>query len=163
MQITESITINAPVAKVWEELAKLDQVQNFITSVTRSVYATDQKSGVGAQRTCDITGIGTILETIVDWKEGERLAYTIEGMPAIVKSALSQWSVNPVGTNKTTLTVVSTIETRFGLVGAAMEKLALKPQLSSTLHTIVREFKTYMENLDLPRTLGVEAIESRVA
>lgn len=163
MRITKSIDINTPVTRVWEEIAKLDQVQHYITSVTRSVYATDQKSGVGAQRSCDVEGFGTLLETIVDWKEGERLAYSIEGMPSIVKSAVSEWKVQARSAEKTTLTVTSTIETRYGVLGTAMEKLALEPKLTSTLEAILTEFKAYMENLDLPRALGVQALESRVA
>ena len=80
-----------------------------------------------------------------------------------VESAVSEWTVKANGDHRTTLSVTSTIETRFGLLGAAMEKLALKPRLTSTLRIAVGEFKSYMENLNLPRTLGVEALEPRVA
>ena len=87
MQITRTIDINAPVNDVWKALAKLDDVQNFVDSVTKSYYNSEQKEGVGAARTCEVKGFGTLVEEIVDWKDGETLTYRVEGMPSIVKHA----------------------------------------------------------------------------
>lgn len=39
----------------------------------------------------------------------------------------------------------------------------LKPTLTPTPQPIVAELKTHMESLDLPRSLGVEALGPRVA
>ena len=163
MQITEIIEINAPVQTVWEEIAKLDQVQHYVTSVTRSQYSSEARTGIGAQRTCDVQGFGTLVETIVDWRDGERLAYTVDGMPSIIKNAKSEWRVRAKNPSQTTVTVTSTMETRYGVLGSVLERLALEPKVRETIRGAVQEFKAYVENQDLPRTLGVEAIESHVA
>ena len=97
LEITRTIDINAPIEDAWKALAKLDDVQNFIDSISRSVYNTDQKEGVGASRTCDVEGFGTIVEEMVEWNDGESFSFTIEGGPTMMKSVLSNWRLERQG------------------------------------------------------------------
>lgn len=60
LQLTTTIDIDAPVNAVWKAIAKLDEVPNFIDSVSRSCYSISQTEGVGAARTCEVTGFGTL-------------------------------------------------------------------------------------------------------
>lgn len=163
LRITEIIDIDAPASLLWQEIAKLDQVQHYVTSVTRSVYSSEQKEGVGAQRVCDVQGFGTLTETIVDWKEGETLAYAIEGMPSIVKNPVSRWHLVAKNERQTTLRVTMTLETRYGPVGKVMEKLALKPQLTSALRGLLAEFKAYAESSATAPSTGGPALHAHVA
>ena len=161
LQIATTIDIDAPVNDVWKILAKLDDVENFIDAVTRSYYSTDQKEGVGAARTCEVEGFGTLVEEIVDWKDGETLTYAIEGMPKLVKHAESKWVLEAKHPQQTTLTVTSTIETRYGAFGRLMEKIALKPKLGPTLRGVVRQFKDHVERSQSPAPANIEQLHAR--
>jgi uncharacterized membrane protein len=160
LQITRTIDIDAPVDAVWKKLAKLDDVENFIDSVTRSEYTTEQKEGVGAARACDVQGFGTLLEEIVDWKDGETLTYTVEGMPRMVKHAQSKWRLDRKNQDQTTITITSSIETRYGALGRIMEKFALEPKLGKALAGALKQFKSHVERSQSPAPRNIEQLHS---
>lgn len=160
LQITRTIDINAAVNDVWKKLAKLDEVENFVDSVTRSYYNTEQKEGVGAARTCDVKGFGTIVEEIIDWKEGETFTYTVEGMPQMVKHAQSKWLLERKGRSETTVSVTSSIETRYGVVGRLMERFALEPKLGEALTGALRQFKEHVERSQSAAPLNIEQLHA---
>jgi uncharacterized membrane protein len=163
LQITRTIDINAPVNDVWKKLAKLDDVENFVDSVTRSVYNTEQKEGVGASRTCDVKGFGTIVEEIIDWREGEAFTYTVEGMPKMVKHAQSKWLLESKSQSETTVSVTTSIETRYGAFGRLMEKFALAPKLGTTLTGALRQFKEHVERAQSPAPRNIERLHAHTA
>ncbi|MBW2224072.1 MAG: SRPBCC family protein [Deltaproteobacteria bacterium] len=160
LQITRTIDINAPVHDVWKKLAKLDDVENFVDSVTRSYYNTEQKEGVGAARTCDVKGFGTIVEEIIDWKEGETFTYTVEGMPKMVKHAQSKWLLERKSQSETTLSVTNSIETRYGAFGRLMERFALEPKLSRTIAGALKQFKEHVERSQSPAPRNIEQLHA---
>ena len=145
LQITTTIDIDAPVDDVWKKAAKLDDVQNFVDSVTKSYYSSEQKEGVGAERTCEVNGFGTLVEQIVDWKDGETFTYTVEGMPSIVKHAQSTWRLERENDFQTTVHTTISVETRYGVLGKMMETFALKPKMSATISSALAQFKQYVE------------------
>jgi uncharacterized membrane protein len=161
LQITRTIDIDTPVNDVWKKLAKLDDVENFVDSVTRSVYTTEQKEGVGAARACDVKGLGTLVEEIVDWKEGETFTYTVDGMPKIVKHAQSKWRLKRKNEDQTTVTITSSIETRYGALGRLMEKFALGPKLGTALSGALKQFKEHVERSRSPAPRNIEQLHSR--
>ncbi|MBW1906341.1 MAG: hypothetical protein JRJ24_13740, partial [Deltaproteobacteria bacterium] len=102
-------------------------------AVRLEVHLEARERGVGAERVCEVSGMGTLIEQVVHWTEGETLAYEISGMPSIVRSAECSWHVERKNHFQTTLTVVMIIETRLGAIGALMGKSALAPQLGAAL------------------------------
>jgi len=163
MQISRSIDINAPVNDVWQKLAKLDDVQNFVDSVTKSYYNSEQKEGVGAARTCEVKGFGTLVEEIVEWKDGESLTYTVAGMPPMVKHAQSNWRLERKSHFQTTVTVTSSMETRYGVFGAFMERFVMKPRISRLLEDALSQFKSYVEHAEAQNDAEAQPLQAHVA
>ena len=163
LQITKTIDIDAPVNDVWQKLAKLDDVQNFVDSVTKSYYSSEQKEGVGAERTCEVKGFGTLVEEIVEWKDGETLTYTVAGMPPMVKHAQSNWRLERKSHIQTTVTVTSSMETRYGLFGAFMEKFAMKPRITRILEDALSQFKNYVEQAEAQTEAEAQPVQAHVA
>jgi hypothetical protein len=145
LELTRTIEINARVDDVWRTLAKLDDVSTWSHAVTRAHYRSSKDSGVGAERVCEVSGLGTLIEHVVHWTEGETLAYEISGLPSVVKSAECSWHAERKNHCQTTLTVMMIIETRFGVIGALMGKFALAPKLCAVLGEAVVQFKHYVE------------------
>jgi len=158
LQITRTIDIDAPVEAVWKTLAKLDDVQNLVDSVTRSVYNTDQKEGVGASRTCDVDGFGTVVEEMVEWKDGEAFSFTIEGGPKMLKSALSKWRLERKSESQTTLHITSVVEVRYGAIGRLIGKFVLAPKLRATLSSAVSQVKGHIERSQSPAPRNIEQL-----
>ncbi len=163
MQISRSIDINAPVNDVWQKLAKLDDVQNFVDSVTKSYYNSEQKEGVGAARTCEVKGFGTLVEEIVEWKDGESLTYTVAGMPPMVKHAQSNWRLERKSHFQTTVTVTSSMETRYGVFGAFMERFVMKPRITRLLEDALSQFKSYVEHAEAQTDAEAQPLQTHVA
>ena len=161
LQITRTIDIDAPVDAVWTKLAKLDDVEKFVDSVTRSEYTTERKEGVGAARACDVQGFGTLVEEIVDWKDGETFTYTVEGMPRFVKHAQSNWRLSRKNADQTTVTITSSIETRYGAFGKLMEKFALGPKLGVALSVALKQFKGHVERSQSPAPRNIEQLHAQ--
>jgi uncharacterized membrane protein len=145
LEARQTVTINAPADVVWQTLAKLDAVSSWSQAVTKTYLKTSKAQGVGAERVCEVAGLGTLTERVVHWNEGEALSCEISGMPWIVRSAESSWQLESTRPHLTTLTVVMIIETRLGVIGSLMEKSLLAPKIHATLRDVVAQFKHYVE------------------
>jgi hypothetical protein len=145
LEVKQTIEINALVDDVWRTLAKLDDVSTWSRAVTKARYSSSKERGLGAERICEVSGVGTLIEQVVHWTEGETLAYEISGLPSIIKSAECSWHVARKDHCQTTLTVMMIIETRLGAIGALIGKFALAPKLRATLAETVVQFKHYAE------------------
>lgn len=163
LEITKTIDIDAPVNDLWRKLAKLDDVQDFVENVTKSYYSSEQKEGVGAERTCEVRGFGTLIEQVIEWKDGETLTYAIEGMPKIVKHAQSTWRLQPKNHVQTTVTVTSSIDTRYGVLGKLMGNLAMKPQLTRVIGGALTSFKQLVEQSEPERGASAQLLQGQLA
>ena len=83
---SRKLLINAPKEKVWAVLADLAGVQQYSPGVIGSHYTTDEKSGVGATRVCDIApdpnnpnSVKALEEKATEWNEGE--SYVLDVKP----------------------------------------------------------------------------------
>ena len=85
--LTSSIAIDAAKDKVWEVLADFGSVSQHQPNITDSAIVSDADTGVGAVRTCEHMKMGTLVNTIVAWTEGEAYSYDVTaGMPFPMKA-----------------------------------------------------------------------------
>ena len=145
MQIQRIIEIDAPVETVWSKISNLTDIQNWSATVNEAHYHTDVQRGLGAGRTCDVKGFGTLVENVLEWKENESFRLSLEGLPAFVKDASGGWRLESLGANRTGATTTIDMQTRFWPVGALMEKFKLGPQFDKAIEGVQAEFKAYVE------------------
>ena len=145
MQVQSIIEIDAPVEFVWSKISNLADMQNWTVTVNESHFHTDAQRGLGAGRTCDVKGFGTLVENVLEWKEGESFRLSLEGLPAFVKEASGGWQLESLGTNRTRATTTVEMQTRYWPIGALIEKLMLGPKMGKTVKSVQREFKAYVE------------------
>ncbi len=118
---------------------------NWTDTVTDSRYHTEATSGIGAGRTCQVKGFGTLVENVLEWEEGRRFRLSLEGLPFFIKSASGGWQLEEIGANRTRATTFIDMETRVWPIGALMERLALGPQFLKTVKGVQKEFKAFAE------------------
>jgi hypothetical protein len=145
MHIEQIIEIDAPVDLVWENISDLANVQNWTKAVNKSYFHTEIKRGIGAGRTCEVEGFGTIVENVLDWDEGKSIRLSLEGLPFFIKEASGGWRLEELGPNRTRGIAYIDMKTRFWPIGALLERFALGPQFSKTLKGAQREFKAHVE------------------
>ncbi len=145
MHIEHTIEIDAPIDLVWSKISDLADVQNWTKAVKESHYHTKIERGIGAGRTCDVPGFGTLVENVLEWDEGKSFRLSLEGLPFFIKEASGGWRLEELGPNRTRGITSIDLKTRFWPIGALLEKFALGPQFRKTIKGAQREFKTYVE------------------
>jgi carbon monoxide dehydrogenase subunit G len=99
VEIVERSEVARPSDVVWEVLADFGAISRWAPNVAHSCLTTEQESGVGAVRRVQV-GRKALLERVVDWDPGHRLAYRVEGLPPVLRSVTNSWEI--VGANGST-------------------------------------------------------------
>ena len=146
MHMERTIEINAPLDIVWSKISNLADIQNWTETVNESHFHTDTERGMGAGRTCDVKGFGTLVENVISWDENKSFTLSLEGLPFFIQEASGGWRLESLGDNCTHATVEINMQTRFWPIGALMEKFLLGPQFNKTLEVVQKEFKKYVES-----------------
>ena len=92
VEIVEQSEVARPPDLVWEVLADFGAISRWAPNVNHSCLTTDQKTGVGATRRVQV-GRNALLESVVGWEPGHQLAYTIEGLPPVLRSVTNEWEI----------------------------------------------------------------------
>ena len=71
------IKIQASVEQVWRVLADIGQIDRWNPGVVESHVLSDQPTGLGASRYCDLGGKNFLNEEVVTWEEDKRLTMRI--------------------------------------------------------------------------------------
>lgn len=140
------VKVDAPADVVWHTLSKLDDIQIYMQAVKKSVMSSSSSEGVGAQRTCDIEGIGTLAEQIVEWNDGTGFKYeVVAGRPAIMRKLSNRWEMRKVG-NQTEVSMEIEAHAKYGMIGHLLERIAIKPQIARASMAGLAQVKYYLEN-----------------
>ena len=145
MKVEKDIEIDAPLDLVWDKISRLTDIQHWTRTVKEAHFHTETQRGLGAGRTCEVPGFGTLVENVLEWTENESYTLSLEGLPFFVKEAYGGWRLEKVSDNRTRATTFINMETGFWPIGALMEKFALGPKLGKTISIVQSEFKTYVE------------------
>lgn len=92
-ETTATLAISAPAAEVWAVLADFGEIARWAPNVDHSCLLSAQRDGVGAVRRIQ-SGRRTLLEEVVEWVDGERLSYVVEGLPSAIRSLRNTWQLD---------------------------------------------------------------------
>lgn len=145
LKVERTMDVAAPVELVWQKISNITDIQDWSKTVNEAHYHTEKQRGVGAGRTCDVKGFGTLIEDVTEWKENESYTLSLKGLPKFVKEASGTWRLQETGPNTTRVTTAISLQTRYGVLGALMENFLLKPNFGKVLKTAQAEFKSYVE------------------
>ena len=115
-ELTHTRRIHAPHAAVWAALADFGSISAWAPTVDHSsIQRADGDDGAGDPDHLGLTrriqaGRRTVLERIVLWETGTALAYEIEGLPKVVRSARNEWRLAPDGPDATTASLTTTVD-----------------------------------------------------
>ncbi|MEM7271996.1 MAG: SRPBCC family protein [Actinomycetota bacterium] len=160
MNASETITINAPLARVWQVAAhEFEHIDRWSSDVSASGARRGPDPIAGpdvAGRTCT-TGKGETSESFVAYDESRHtFTYEITGdaMPSFVAAATNTWTAKATG-DQTELTMAVTMATR-GIAGRVM-RIPMRFGMSRLLRTNLEELKHYIEH-DEPHPRKARAI-----
>ena len=108
-EVRETIEIGCQRREVWAALADFGKIAQWASNVDHSCLTTTAGEGLGVTRRVQV-GRNALLERVVEWAPGEALAYALEELPPVVRSATNRWLLVDAGA-ATTVTLTSTIDT----------------------------------------------------
>ncbi len=106
--VRRTAVVPAPPSEVWATLSDFAAISSWAPNVDHSCLMTEQDSGVGAVRRIQ-TGRTTVVETVTTWTSGEVLAYSIAGLPPVIRSVTNTWRLEPAG-DGTTVSLTSEVD-----------------------------------------------------
>lgn len=135
--------VNAPASKVWEALwGQYHNVCDWASTVNVSGARAKNENPKNG-RTCTSTW-GEISEIVDTVNEKEMtFSYYADGLPSIMKSAQSAWTVTPTSTH--TCEVVMAGEIVFAPIPGFLMGWMMKPKMRKDLHQTLDDFKYFIE------------------
>lgn len=130
--ILHETTANCPPAQVWALLADLEAVARYNPGVRTAAIQGPQRTGVGAQRACDLVPSGRVVERVTHWEDGRAVGLEV---------AQSDWPIHfmrwvtRVESRGAATRITQKLEyqMKFGPVGWLLDKLVMKRKLTTTL------------------------------
>lgn len=105
---SRSRTIDASPDAVWDVLADFASISAWADNVDHSCLLVAGEPGVGMARRIQ-AGRTTVVERVVTWRPASALAYDIEGLPPVIRSARNRWDLVPAAA-WTRVTLTSTVD-----------------------------------------------------
>lgn len=107
IDVSRTQTMGRPPEAVWAVLADYGAIADWADNADHSCLlgtAGAPTEGLGLTRRIQAGRI-TLVEEVTTWDPPEALAYSIEGLPKVVRSVSNEWRLAPVGdTTRVTLT-----------------------------------------------------------
>ncbi len=101
--VKKTIIIKASEQKVWRKISNIVGLPSWLIDVSKTVYLSKKKRGVGAIREITFNDGNTIEEHVVDWKNGKYFTYVAtEGLP--LRAYVATISLQPKSKNLVQLT-----------------------------------------------------------
>jgi hypothetical protein len=142
--INHRIRANCPPERIWALLSDLEAVQLYNPGVKTAAVKGDLRTGVGAERSCELLPKGRVLERVTDWEEGRAVGLEV---------AESDWPIHYMGwvtrvESDGTGSVISQkldYAVKFGPLGWLLDRLVMKRKLTSTLDAVLASLVRYAE------------------
>ena len=91
-EATRTAVVAVDADAVWEVLGDFGAISTWAPNVDHSCLMSEQAEGVGAVRRVQV-GRSSLVERVVEWTPGLALAYSIEGLPPVIRTVVNTWSL----------------------------------------------------------------------
>ena len=100
-----SLKVHLPATKVWEVLADYARIEKFASTIISSPIVGQTQSGLGAQRRCTFNNDTSLVETIVEYKEGQGYKMEISEHTLPLKNMFAEMSVKAIDANSSEISM----------------------------------------------------------
>lgn len=139
--------ITAPLDEVWAALDDFGGVAKYNPNVDSSRIVSGPATGSGATRECVLNDGGRIEEEIVEYES--RRGYTVNFTDVgdfPLETNVVDIEVSPKTETRTSVTMTSRFEPKFGPIGWVMAKLMMKAKFLETFEEVLDGLDTYVRS-----------------
>lgn len=95
-ETVRTAVVTADADAVWAVLGDFGAISKWAPNVDHSCLMSEQTDGVGTVRRVQV-GRSSLVERVVEWTPGLALAYSIEGLPPVIRTVVNTWSLMAMG------------------------------------------------------------------
>ena len=136
--------IDAPKDAVWEVLADVGGIYRWNPGVVSSHLTTEEGTGVGACRHCDLGGGNYLDEKVVEWEADKRLTMRIIGTNLPFGTADIRFTLRSED-GFTIVTVSPDYRVKFGPLGALLDLLYVRRSYTKGMKALLAGLKRHVE------------------
>lgn len=147
-QLIASVIIDAHKDSVWKVVNDFSSIADFHPLVKTS-KSTNEISGLGAKRYCELLPMGAMEEEITQWTDGVSFTTYVVGGKMLPPCHYMRGilDLQPMG-EQTKVTFTFKYHMKFGVFGRLMNALMIKPQFKKAPPQYVNGLKNYIESMD---------------
>lgn len=142
---TTSTTIDAPREHVWAALADIGSIHVWNPGVKASHSTSEQESGLGATRHCDLGGRNFLDEEVVAFEAGEALTMRITKTNLPLQDVHIRFRLESAG-EATRVTVSPDYRVKFGPLGAVLDRLFVRRTYEKGMGALLGGLKRHVES-----------------
>ncbi|MBV7327256.1 SRPBCC family protein [Chloroflexi bacterium TSY] len=163
--LAAEVWIDAPKEKVWDIVADFGNISLWNPNVPNSYLTSDQTTGEGTTRHCDLSLSGvTVEERILEWNDGESMTIEIyDGTKTPPwKSAQATFTLKEKD-GGTHVVGAFSFEMKYGPIGKLMSKFMIEPQFGKAWQQLFAGLKHHVETgeqVDSPKGLDFSAVQA---
>lgn len=142
--LKNTIYIEAPKERVWEALTRLDALHEYDPGIAKSVLCTDQRTGVGADRHCDIKAGGWFRERVTVWEPEKALELTLYECTLPVRRLRHHYALRREG-GGTRVDQTQEYTLKYGPLGVALDAIVVRRKWNAGVKSFFAGLKEYIE------------------
>jgi hypothetical protein len=135
MTIHHEIEAACPPERVWAVLADLEAVQHYNPTVRTAAVRGPRRTGIGAERVCDLHPKGRVVERVTHWEDGRAVGLEVAESDWPIQ--FMRWVTRIEPKNGGSL-ITQELEyaLKFGPLGWLLDKLVMRRKLTATLDDV---------------------------
>ena len=143
--LINSITIDAPIDRIWSILTDLELLDKTDPTVKKANLISEIKTGLHAKRKVLMQdGKNWFDEMITVFNPNEKLVYQLTDCSFPIKGLKHTYSFEIIG-NQTKVQQVMEYTVKFGFIGVLLDKIMIGKQFNSGINLFLSGLKTYAE------------------
>jgi len=142
--IHHEVQANCAPEQVWALLSDLEAVQRYNPTVRTATVQGARRTGVGAERACELVPKGRVVERVTHWEDGRAVGLEVAQSDWPIHFMRWVTRVEPAGAS-TRITQSLEYKVKFGPVGWLLDNLVIKRKLTSTLDEVFASLVKHAE------------------
>lgn len=142
--IHHEIRASCPPERVWALLSDLEAVQRYNPGVRAAAVRGTLRSGVGAERACELVPKGQVVERVTHWEEGRAVGLEVAESDWPIHYMRWVTRVEPAAAGSL-ITQELEYAVKFGPVGWLLDRLVMRRKLSTTLDSVFASLVRHAE------------------
>ena len=133
--LRHEIEATCPPASVWALLADLEAVQHYNPTVRTAAIKGVRRTGIGAERVCELLPKGRVVERVTHWEDGRTLGLEVAESDWPIQFMRWVTRLEPKG-GGTRISQTLEYALKFGPAGWLLDRLLMRRKLSATLDDV---------------------------